>query len=224
MIKYVVFDLDNTVYDYDYCHEKAMLRLSEYACKTFQISVTQFEQAFHVAKQKVKKQLRNTGASHNRMLYMQLFLEEVGENPVKTALDLYEVYWGTMLETMDLYPYVLPLMKALKERDIKIAVLTDLTAHIQHRKIKKLSLEEYIDVLVTSEEAGAEKPSVVAFEKLLKKCNVFPHEMLMIGDSLEKDVQGALHVGMHGILFEKEMSCSMDRRCMEYIDEQLDKK
>lgn len=215
MIKAVVFDLDNTVYNYDLCHNKAMNKLMEYACEKYHLVEKDFFEKFDRAKAKVKKQLGNVGAAHNRMLYMQLFLESIGESPVKDALALYDIYWNCMLENMTLYEYVIPLMEQLKKNKIIIAVLTDLTAHIQHRKIHKLGLTEYIDVIVTSEEAGQEKPSIIAFNLLQRKVDCLPEEMLMIGDSQSKDIQGALNARMNAILFQPENDKTMDKICLE---------
>ena len=127
MIKAVVFDLDNTLYDYDACHERSMSELREYACKKYRISDTRFNKAFQAAKTSVKRQLGNTGASHERMLYMQIFLENIGAKPAGGALDLYDRYWDTALSVMKTFPYVVPLMEGLAARNTEIAVLTDLT-------------------------------------------------------------------------------------------------
>jgi putative hydrolase of the HAD superfamily len=223
MIKAVVFDLDNTVYDYNYCHEKSMKNLKKFVCDKYGISADRFNFMFDKAKTIVKEQLGNTGSSHNRMLYMQVFLELIGRKPADGALELYDEYWNTMLATMELYPYVIPLMKELRKRGIIIAVLTDLTAHIQHRKIKRLGIADYVEVMVTSEEAGQEKPSPVAFEMILKKlsekADIKPEQVLMIGDSQTKDVDGAVMGGMKGMLYRKSDANNMNGTCLRYIDD-----
>ena len=224
MIKGVVFDLDNTVYDYDACHEKAVKKLSTFVCEKYGISMNEFEYNFNKAKTDVKNQLGDTGSSHNRMLYMQIFLENIGLRPTEGALDLYDIYWNELLANIKLFPYVVRLMNELKERGIKILILTDLTAHIQHRKIAKIGLSEYIDVFVSSEEAGEEKPSKRAFDRLLLKAKLNAEELLMIGDSQTKDIDGSKASGLKALLYKKENRDSMDEICMEYIDEinQLD--
>lgn len=186
MIKAVVFDLDNTIYNYDECHIVAMKQLEEYVCDKYGVNKVDFRKNFELAKVEVKKLLGNTGASHNRMLYMQIFLEKINQSPVEDALELYDIYWRAMLEKMTPFKYVMPLMKQLKHRKIEIGILTDLTAHIQHRKIKKLCITEYIDAIVTSEEVGAEKPSSIAFSRIIQKLHCNPEEILMIGDSQKR--------------------------------------
>ena len=151
---------------------------------------------------------------------MQKFLEDMGLNPAKGALELYDVYWNSILDNMELFPYVLPLMKYLKEHNIRIGMLTDLTAHIQHRKIARLGLEDYIEVFVTSEEAGAEKPSRSAYDLLVSKFNVDRESILMIGDSMKKDVEGALNAGLKALHYKKEYSDSMDKMVIKMIEEE----
>ena len=224
MIKAVVFDLDNTIYNYDECHIVAMKQLEEYVCDKYGLNKVDFRKNFELAKVEVKKLLGNTGASHNRMLYMQIFLEKINQSPVEDALELYDIYCRALLEKMTPFKYVMPLMKQLKHRKIEIGILTDLTAHIQHRKIKKLCITEYIDAIVTSEEVGAEKPSSIAFSRIIQKLHCNPQEILMIGDSQKKDIDGAVNVGMRGMLFLESYKDTMDERVMEYIDGGMDKK
>lgn len=224
MIKAVVFDLDNTIYNYDECHIVAMKQLEEYVCGKYELNKVDFRKNFELAKDEVKELLGNTGASHNRMLYMQIFLEKINQSPVEDALELYDIYWSVMLEKMTPFKYVMPLMKQLKHRKIEIGILTDLTANIQHRKIKKLCITEYIDAIVTSEEAGAEKPSSIAFSRIIEKLHCNPEEILMIGDSQKKDIDGAVNAGMRGMLFLESYKDTMDERVMEYIDGGMDKK
>lgn len=224
MIKAVVFDLDNTIYNYDKCHIVAMKQLEEYVCDKYGLNKVDFRKNFELAKDEVKKLLGNTGASHNRMLYMQIFLEKINQSPVEDALELYDIYWRAMLEKMTPFKYVMPLMKQLKHRKIEIGILTDLTAHIQHRKIKKLCITEYIDAIVTSEEVGAEKPSNIAFSRIIQKLHCSLEEILMIGDSQKKDIDGAINAGMRGMLFLESYKDTMDERVMEYIDGGMDKK
>lgn len=205
MIKTVVFDLDNTLYDYDKVNTLAEKKLIEKLKASFAVEDEAAALLIKKAKQNVKKQLGEVGASHNRLLYMQNICEQLGVKPAIYAMELYDTYWDCMLEEMQLYPYVRELLERLKQKDIKIGLLTDLTAHIQYRKLKKLGIESYFDYIVTSEEAGAEKPSAKMFELMLQKTGNKPEEMLMIGDSLEKDIKGAEKCGMQTLLFEPNL-------------------
>lgn len=205
MVKMVVFDLDNTLYDYDLCNHYAEQELYTVIGSLLHISKTEATDMLRKAKKNVKDRLGDVAASHNRLLYMQSICEQVGVKPGLYAMTFYNAYWNAVLGQMSLFPYVKPLFKQLDGRGIKIGLLTDLTAHIQYRKLDKLGLEEYIDIIVTSEEAGADKPSEKMFDLLIRKAGMKPHEIIMIGDSKEKDVDGAIRAGMRVIHYTRDI-------------------
>ena len=206
MYRAVIFDLDDTLYDYESIHTVAMEKLRDFTCGRFGVTKGEFDKAFSQAKKETKSLLGETGASHNRLLYCQKTLEQLGKNPVDGALEMYECYWSSMLSDMRLREGAAELLSRLKTDGIKIAICTDLTAHIQHRKIRALGLVPYIDALVTSEEAGAEKPSekiyALSFEKLARLVpSLKRSECLFVGDSQMKDVDAPRAFGMDSVLF-----------------------
>lgn len=204
-IKAVLFDLDNTLYDYDRCNKIAERRLFSTIGADFEITGAEAASLWKAAKHTVKERLgTETAASHNRLLYIQALCEQAGKNPLRYGLELYDVYWNEILNNMKPYGYVAPLLEKLGVEGIKAGVVTDLTAAIQYRKLRKLGLADQIDYLTTSEEAGAEKPAAKIFNLALAKMNVAASETLMIGDDRGKDVNGARRVGMRALLFAKE--------------------
>lgn len=217
MIKSVIFDLDNTLYDYDYCNTLAEKKLFDAISLDFNISYARAAELLNKAKTNVKTNLcDDVAAAHNRILYMQNICEQAGKNPFLHAMKFYNVYWDTMLESMSLFDYVRPLLKELRDRNLKIGILTDLTAHIQYRKISKLGIADQIGYLVTSEETGTDKPSEKMFMLMIEKMGSRPEETLMIGDSIERDIIGAKRVGMKTLQFEKKID--IIKHVQEVID------
>ena len=92
-------------------------------------------------------------------------------------------------------------MQDLKRRNIRIGVGTDMTAYIQYKKLTALGLAPYVDFIVTSEEAGVEKPDPHLFEICIEKAGVSADECAFIGDSLKKDVEGSAKCGLKGIWY-----------------------
>ena len=86
------------------------------------------------------------------------------------------------------------------EAHIPICCITDLTAQIQFRKIVKLNIEKKIKLIVTSEEAGIEKPNKKIFNLALEKINLQYNDVIMIGDSTSKDIKGAESLGIKSYL------------------------
>lgn len=201
MVKAVIFDLDNTLYDYDAVNERAIEAAGKWLCAEAQIAYEEFLKAFQKGREQTKKALRNCAAQHNRIIYFQKASEYLGLNPVKYSLELYDVYWGYMLKYMCPGPGVWELLQRLNQSGVKVAVCTDLTTHIQHRKLRELGIADFVDVFVSSEEAGAEKPDRRIFDMTIHKLGMPPSEMIYVGDSYEKDVIGASDAGIRPVWF-----------------------
>ena len=146
-------------------------------------------------------ELLGTASSHNRLLYFQRMCELMKLNPLQHSMEMYNTYWDSFLEHLLPFPGVFELLKKYKN---KICLITDLTAHIQYRKIEKLKLEDYCQFIVTSEEAGKEKPHPYIFLLALQKLGLKASEVCMIGDSFKKDICGAAGVGIDAIWFKHE--------------------
>ena len=203
MIKAIIFDLDDTLYSYNELNKQGINEICNYTCEKLKIEKEKFYEAFDKAKKEVKDTLGGVASSHNRLLYCQKTLENLKENPFSIALEMYEVYWQYILKNMKLNANALEVLKFCKQKKIKIGICTDLTAHIQHRKIRKLGIDEYIDAIVTSEEVGVEKPNFKMYNKILEKLNVLSGETLFVGDSLKKDVLGSVEYGMKALWYSK---------------------
>jgi HAD hydrolase, family IA, variant 1 len=200
-IKAIVFDLDDTLYEYKSLNEKAELQVKEYCMDIYHLEEHEFRNSYYKAKEIVKSQLRGTGAEHNRILYFQVFLELIKQMPASCALELYEIYWDVILNGMFLRDGVEEIVNLCHKYGIIIGICSDLTAMIQHRKLRKLGLEKKIDFIVTSEEAGVEKPNLAIFKLLLSKMKCEASECIFVGDSWERDFCGARNAGMIPVWF-----------------------
>lgn len=220
MIKGVIFDLDDTLYSYKDINDNAINKVCEYICKKLNINKENFYKAFELGRENTKKVMTyDCAAKHNRMIYFQKTLELLDENPISYALEMYDIYWNTMLETMKLNNGVIDLFEYLKRNKIKIAICTDLTTHIQHRKIRKLAIDKYIDCIVTSEEAGLEKPNPIIFELCLSKLGLGPQDTIYVGDSFKKDIIGSYNMGIMPVWFnENEINCAYKDIKFEHIN------
>ncbi len=198
MLKYkgLLLDIDNTLYNYNFSHEKAIKSVFEFCFKTFNLDKFQLKTAYIFARGKVRIELASTASSHNRLLYFQKMLEILNLNPLKYSLELYNIYWDNFLENIFLFDGVKELFSKYNQ---KICLVTDLTAHIQHSKVQKFSLDNYCDLIVTSEEVGHEKPHPYIFMRALQKLGLTAKNVCMIGDNFEKDVMGANDLGIDSV-------------------------
>ena len=126
------------------------------------------------------------------------------------------------------FDLVLEFILKLKNAGKKISVCTDMTAHIQYRKIERLGLNNFIDFMVSSEETGLEKPSPSMFNLALKKLNCLPEEAVYFGDSPDRDIEGAANVGIKPFWFlgehpetEIKVDCIKFKSYSEIIDSEI---
>jgi len=188
----VLFDTDNTLYNYLPAHKVAINEVLNKAFKIFAISKVDFNNALFEAKKEIKDRLGNTASSHNRLLYFQVTLEKLGLNSqIMFALDLEQTYWRTFLNASSLFPNVKELLGDLRKLEIPTAIVTDLTAQIQFRKIVYFELDKLFDYIVTSEESGYDKPNPSSFKLAIKKMQPKGSKIWMIGDNYITDIKGS---------------------------------
>ena len=161
---------------------------------------------------KINKELLWTASSHNRILYFQKMIEILYKT-VKSniILDLYNSYWDCFLNNMKLNDWVLNTLETLKAKWFKIAVVSNLITNIQLKKLSKLGIEAYIDILVTSEEAWIEKPASTIFYMTLKKLDVLLSDSIMVWDSIVNDIEWWRNIWLKTGLFindEKKVDTS----------------
>jgi HAD superfamily hydrolase (TIGR01549 family) len=199
--KALLLDIDNTLYDYNLANTFAKKSVIDFCKNEFNINNTIIEKAYEEGRKKVHVELSETAASHNRLLYFQKMCEILNINPLKYSFQIYNIYWDNFLNNMVPFDDIYYLLEKYKNN---ICLVTDLTAHIQYRKIEKLKLNDYCQKIVTSEEAGKEKPHPYMFMLALQKLNLKAAEVCMIGDSFKKDVFGAANLGIDSIWFNHE--------------------
>lgn len=199
----VIFDLDGTLYDYDTLDRVASYRARKLVCDKIGVEAEQYAEALRRAKRTIKDSLGDVASSHNRMLYFQKTMEYLDIRPLYLALEMYDTYWGTFLDKMELFPGARRLLDKLYEKGIRVGVCSNMTAKIQYRKLLALGMKEDVDCLVTSEEAGVEKPAPEIFDLCLKKMRIPAEEIFFVGDEFTRDVKGAMAAGMRAIWFRR---------------------
>lgn len=201
MIETVIFDIDNTLYDFNQAHAVAFKALQAYAERNLGMSAEAFADLHRETMKKLAEYMGNVAAFHNRIIRYQNILEGRGISLHPHVLKMDELYWNTLIDAAVPFDGAQEIMGLLKKQGIRIGIGTDMTARIQFRKLTRLGLLPYVDFLVSSEEAGAEKPALVFFEYCVKKAGCKASECLFVGDSLEKDVLGPAAAGMQAVWY-----------------------
>ncbi len=104
-------------------------------------------------------------------------------------------------ENFELFEDALPALEELRAARLKIGLVSngirDLTEFVTHHRLD-------VDAIVDSRSHGRVKPHPTIFQAALELLGVAPAEAVMVGDSLEEDVEGARALGMRAILIDRE--------------------
>lgn len=199
-IRALLFDLDDTLYGYAPCNEAGLAAAHQAFSRAGDVSLAEFRATHDAVRRELAHELRGQAASHNRALFFKRIVERlVGPGRGRLAVELFDTYWSTFLAGLRPSPHAHPVLSAL-HGEYALALVSNHTTDIQLRKLAALELEPYFPVVVTSEEAGVEKPDPRLFELALEALGVSAAEAVMIGDSPSVDLRGARGLGMRCVL------------------------
>jgi len=187
----ILLDLDNTLYSYTPCHKKALDSIAKEISNIFAPDHDSVIDLYMECRKIINARHKGTAASHSRLFYIQTMVERLcGITRVKLINDLHELYWKVYFEEMKLSDDVKAFLGLSLTCNIPVVVVTDMIADIQFKKIEKLQLQKYIRFIVSSEEAGVEKPHPLIFEMAINKAlelsgNI--KNVMLVGDDHIKD-------------------------------------
>ncbi len=84
----------------------------------------------------------------------------------------------------------------LKSRGLKLAVVTDAYNGHAIARLQKTKLLHYFDVIVSVDMTGKKKPEPDSIKLALDRLGVNPKEAIIVGDSVERDIQAGKKLGM----------------------------
>jgi len=210
--KLLLIDIDDTICNSSEAYKKALKKCYLFLKRKYPIlDEKTFIKNYEKARKEIHSKLKGTASMHNRFLYFQKMFENFGFNIKPDTLDkITEIYWSETCKNLKLFSHVKETLKIVKENNIKVGVVSDLLVDVQIKKLKKLKISQYIDFIVTSEEAGKEKPDKPIFLLALREANAKPSETIMVGNSIEDDVIGANKAGITSVLFSKTKNKKAD--------------
>jgi HAD superfamily hydrolase (TIGR01509 family) len=94
-------------------------------------------------------------------------------------------------------------LAGVRKLGVHVGLISDIDAPLLADHLDFLGLGKAFDSVTSSEAARALKPDPRIFQFALRQAGCAPGEAVMVGDSLERDVDGALAAGMHAILIDR---------------------
>lgn len=107
-----------------------------------------------------------------------------------------------ILGSMDgMVPGAKELLVYLKQRGYHTGILSNGFHEVQHAKIKSSNINHLIDIIILSDDVGANKPHPMIFQHAMECAHTDAEHCIMIGDNADTDINGALGCGWKAIYF-----------------------
>jgi FMN phosphatase YigB (HAD superfamily) len=192
--KFLLIDLDDTLVASEASYPIAMEK----------IGIPQTDPVFLEARALVKAGLTELHPSaRSRILYFKKYLEIKNQFSTDRLLSLIHKYENELcLLLRDSWKSLQrdKLFTELKTQFQIIAILTNETLRMQTLKLNVLDPQaKYFDLLLTSEEIGAEKPSHKFFQTAISRLKTQPSDCVMVGDSFGKDILPCKDLGITAV-------------------------
>ncbi|AEH06729.1 TIGR02253 family HAD-type hydrolase [Methanothermococcus okinawensis] len=206
MIKGVLFDLDDTLYDSssfaDRARREAIKMMIDAGLKATE------EEAYNVLQRIIKQK----GSNYNKH-FDDLVKAIMGHYEPKIITMGIITYHNVKFALLRPYPDTIKTLIALKKMGLKLGVITDGITIKQWEKLIRLGIVDFFDEVITSEEFGLGKPNKEFFEYGIKKMDLNPDEAVYVGDRVDKDIIPANDVGMHAVRILKGKYKNLDGNC-----------
>lgn len=118
----------------------------------------------------------------------------------KLAGECYFLWKTTRLKHLTLTEETRKILRDLK-KVVPLLLLTNGDTETQREKIKACACQEFFDAIVVGGEQSEEKPSASIFLHCCELLGVQPEDCVMIGDSLDTDIQGGLNAGLKATIW-----------------------
>lgn len=203
MIKAVLFDLDDTLFDHGYAAKCVLQDLQERhaGLQGHPLEFLEQEDRRLLEEKHVLVLARSLSVNESRVQRLQALFKCCGEEITRDyALELAERRQMVYRQSRRATPGAVALLQALRYHT-KIGIVTNNFTEEQRDKIRVCDLEPFVDVLVTSEEVGCAKPAPQIFQAALDRLDCEATETVMVGDSWEIDIVGAQNAGIRGLWF-----------------------
>jgi putative hydrolase of the HAD superfamily len=127
---------------------------------------------------------------------------------LRSALGIDEVDLGVVRESLlaslhfEPFPDAAPALEQLRSAGVRLVAASNWDSSLPD-VLERTGIAPLLDGVVSSAAAGRAKPDARLFEAALDVAGVSPADALHVGDRTDKDVEGALGVGMRAVLIAR---------------------
>jgi putative hydrolase of the HAD superfamily len=198
--KHLFFDLDHTLWDFEANSRQTLEELYQ----TMQLGpkgITDFD-LFHknylAHNEKLWERYRNGFIKVDELRWKRMWLSlldfKVADETLAREMGI--VFLDLLPTRKILFPYTIEILGYLLDKKYQLHLITNGFEKTQHDKLKHSGLDRYFTEVITSEGSNSLKPHKEIFEYAFQKTGADPGSCIMIGDSIDVDILGAMNAGI----------------------------
>ncbi|XP_077437763.1 N-acylneuraminate-9-phosphatase [Vanacampus margaritifer] len=197
-IKAILFDLDNTLIETYRAGELAMQKTHELLKTSLALDDDTITNICDKFMQKLLQQKFDPAAGRStdeiRVGHWEDSIKESVDScsTPSLAAQCYYMWKNGRLELLKLSPKISDLLKQLR-RKYKLLLLTNGISQTQWEKVKAVGCESFFDRIVVGGDYPEQKPYPSIFKVCFDLLQVEPQDCIMVGDSLDTDIQGGFN-------------------------------
>jgi putative hydrolase of the HAD superfamily len=198
--RHLFFDLDHTLWDFN---ENARLTLGELygELELEKAGVDNFEHFLKVYlahNEQLWEKYRNGILKAEELRWKRMWntLADFGNYNEDLARRLGQRFLESLPTRKILFADAIETLQYLKDKGYQLHLITNGFEETQHCKLRNCGISDFFIEVITSEGSNSMKPKKEIFDYALNKAKALQHHSIMIGDSIEVDIQGAINAGI----------------------------
>lgn len=203
MIRNILFDLDDTLFDFRQAEKIALSKTLLHIGIEPKAEMLARYSDINLAQWKLLEQGKLT-LEEVKVRRYQLFFDEIGiAYSAKHATEYYENLLGTGHYFVDGAETLLTTLSG----SYRLYLVTNGSTAVQKRRIESAGISKYLNDVFISQEIGFDKPHPEFFDYCFSKIPQFKkQETLIVGDSLSSDIKGGKDSGITTVWFTADTS------------------
>ncbi len=198
--KHIFFDLDHTLWDFDANARETLqqlhldLKLSERGVHDFDLFHTNYLGHNEKLWERYRKGLIKQDELRFKRMLLTLLDFKIGDEEL--CKEMSDLFLQLLPTRTILFPDTKEVLQYLVNKGYSLHIITNGFEKTQHSKLQSSNLHIFFKKVITSEGSNSLKPKKEIFEYALSKTGATIAESIMIGDTLDVDIAGAMGVGM----------------------------
>lgn len=220
MVEAIIFDADHTLYTPE--TEKAYDETFSFLASELGIKQDRMRAIWEEQVNEATNSDNPEDRDRETVLKQTLMNEELPvEDKNKLAAQAVDRFWNQVVADIEYNRELPSLLDTLQQRGIDLlGIASDEFRKPLERKLNRVldDWEDYFTVLITPDETGTMKPSSSFFNKLLHQQHYDADEVMMVGDSWERDLEPAAELDMITVLIADQKEGNPDYFINDIMD------